>query len=50
MAITCSKWERLIEKAEREGNKGKSLEFREKLVECIVYMRRGGLSPGGVGQ
>ena len=37
MAVTCSKWERLIEKADREGNKEKALEFREKLVECIVY-------------
>ncbi len=37
MAITCSKWEKLIDKVEREGNKEKSLEFREKLVECIVY-------------
>ncbi|GAB6946880.1 hypothetical protein JCM16161A_10100 [Vulcanisaeta sp. JCM 16161] len=37
MAITCSKWEGLIEKAEREGNKEKALEFREKLVECVVY-------------
>ncbi|GAB6944926.1 hypothetical protein [Vulcanisaeta sp. JCM 14467] len=37
MTITCSKWEKLVEKAEREGNKEKALEFREKLVECIVY-------------
>ncbi|ADN51086.1 hypothetical protein [Vulcanisaeta distributa] len=37
MAITCSRWEKLIEKAEREGNKEKALEFREKLVECVVY-------------
>ncbi|WP_054841905.1 hypothetical protein [Vulcanisaeta distributa] len=37
MAITCSRWEKLIEKAEREGNKEKALEFREKFVECVVY-------------
>ena len=37
MAIACSRWEKLIEKVERDGNKEKSLEFREKLVECIVY-------------
>jgi hypothetical protein len=34
---TCSKWERLITWAEREGNSAKALEFKEKLVECIVY-------------
>ncbi len=37
MGITCSKWERLIAWAESEGNKEKALEFKEKLVECIVY-------------
>lgn len=37
MSITCSRWEKLIEKAEREGNKEKALEFRERLVECVIY-------------
>jgi hypothetical protein len=36
-AQPCSKWEKLIELAEKEGNKEKVLEFKEKLVECIVY-------------
>jgi hypothetical protein len=34
---TCSRWERLIAWAEKEGNSYKALEFKEKLVECIVY-------------
>ncbi|MEM0484084.1 MAG: hypothetical protein QW434_05240 [Pyrobaculum sp.] len=34
---TCGKWERLITWAEKEGNSYKALEFKEKLVECIVY-------------
>ncbi|ADY02441.1 hypothetical protein VMUT_2245 [Vulcanisaeta moutnovskia 768-28] len=46
MAVTCSRWERLIEKAEREGNKEKALEFREKLVECVVYMAQGLIARG----
>ncbi len=33
----CDKWEKLILLAEREKNTAKSLEFREKLVECVVY-------------
>ncbi|MGC9050738.1 hypothetical protein [Pyrobaculum sp.] len=33
----CGKWERLIMWAEKEGNSAKALEFKEKLVECIVY-------------
>ena len=33
----CIKWEKLIEHAEKNNNKEKSLEFKEKLVECIVY-------------
>jgi len=33
----CSKWESLITWAEKGGNSYKALEFREKLVECIVY-------------
>ncbi|CCC80733.1 hypothetical protein [Thermoproteus tenax] len=35
--MACERWERLMAWAEREGNKAKALEFKEKLVECIVY-------------
>ncbi|WP_069806626.1 hypothetical protein [Vulcanisaeta thermophila] len=35
--MRCSDWERLINEAERSGNREKALEFREKFVECIVY-------------
>ncbi|MEZ0319317.1 MAG: hypothetical protein ABWK05_04900 [Pyrobaculum sp.] len=34
---TCVRWERLVVWADKEGNKQKALEFKEKLVECIVY-------------
>ncbi|ACB40424.1 hypothetical protein [Pyrobaculum neutrophilum] len=37
---TCARWERLISWAEKNGNKLKALEFKEKLVECIVYTAR----------
>lgn len=33
----CARWERLIAWAEKEGNTAKALEFKEKLVECVVY-------------
>lgn len=33
----CARWERLVAWAEKNGNKEKALEFKEKLVECIVY-------------
>jgi len=33
----CSKWENLIVWAEKGGNNYKALEFKEKLVECIIY-------------
>lgn len=33
----CSKWEKLVTWAEKEGNVAKALEFKEKLVECVVY-------------
>ncbi|MFN3804722.1 MAG: hypothetical protein ACK4SY_06675 [Pyrobaculum sp.] len=33
----CAKWEKLAALAERGGNSHKALEFKEKLVECIVY-------------
>jgi len=33
----CSKWENLIVWAEKGGNSYKALEFKEKLVECIIY-------------
>jgi len=35
--MSCRRWERLIEWAARNENKQKELEFKEKLVECIVY-------------
>ncbi len=37
MPSPCSRWEDLMLKMEREGNTFKALEFKEKLVECIVY-------------
>ncbi|MFB6469998.1 MAG: hypothetical protein TU36_001995 [Vulcanisaeta sp. AZ3] len=37
MSTPCNRWEVLINEAEKTGNKEKALEFREKLVECIVY-------------
>lgn len=33
----CARWERLIAWAEKSGNTQKTLEFKEKLVECVVY-------------
>ncbi|MCC6019966.1 MAG: hypothetical protein LM577_01150 [Thermoproteaceae archaeon] len=47
-AVACARWERLAAWAEREGNSRKALEFKEKLVECVVYtaqerVRRGKL-------
>ncbi len=33
----CSRWERLYQHALQSGNREKALEFKEKLVECIVY-------------
>ncbi len=33
----CTRWERLYQHALQSGNKEKALEFKEKLVECIVY-------------
>ncbi|AEA13345.1 hypothetical protein TUZN_1885 [Thermoproteus uzoniensis 768-20] len=38
--MVCERWERLMQQAERQGNKGKALEFKEKLVECLVYQTR----------
>ncbi len=35
--MACEKWERLMQLAERQNNKAKALEFKEKLVECLVY-------------
>ncbi len=35
--LTCSRWENLYNKALKDGNELKALEFKEKLVECIVY-------------
>lgn len=35
--MSCSRWERLIDWAARNKNEYKMLEFKEKLVECIVY-------------
>lgn len=35
--MACEKWERLMQSAERQNNKTKALEFKEKLVECLVY-------------
>ncbi len=37
MPISCTRWERLYNLALQNGNKEKALEFKEKLVECIVY-------------
>jgi len=34
---TCTRWERLVYWAEKGGNSHKALEFKEKLVECIIY-------------
>ncbi len=39
----------MIEWADREGNREKSLEFREKLVECIVYTVQGLIARGRSG-
>ncbi|ABL87799.1 conserved hypothetical protein [Pyrobaculum islandicum DSM 4184] len=33
----CTRWERLVTWAEKDGNNYKALEFKEKLVECIIY-------------
>ena len=33
----CHRWERLYNHAVSQGNQLKALEFKEKLVECIVY-------------
>ena len=33
----CNRWENLYRLALEQGNEVKALEFREKLVECIVY-------------
>lgn len=35
--MSCGRWEKLMAAAERGGNKGKALEFMEKLVECFAY-------------
>jgi hypothetical protein len=43
---TCGRWERLIAWAEKEGNSYKALEFKEKLVECIVYTAQEKISRG----
>jgi len=43
---TCTRWERLISWAEKEGNSYKALEFKEKLVECIVYTAQEKVSKG----
>ena len=37
MPQPCSRWEELMLRMEGEGNAYKALEFKEKLVECIVY-------------
>ncbi len=33
----CTRWENLYKWAVEQGNELKALEFKEKLVECIVY-------------
>jgi len=33
----CNRWENLYKWALDQGNELKALEFKEKLVECIVY-------------
>jgi len=33
----CRRWENLYNWALTQGNQFKALEFKEKLVECIVY-------------
>ncbi|NPA23219.1 MAG: hypothetical protein GXO23_02860 [Crenarchaeota archaeon] len=33
----CDRWERLYQQALQSGNKEKALEFKEKIVECVVY-------------
>lgn len=33
----CHRWENLYNWAIEQGNQAKALEFKEKLVECIVY-------------
>jgi len=38
---TCTRWERLVSWAEKGGNSHKALEFKEKLVECIIYTSTG---------
>ncbi len=35
--VSCRRWENLYNKAVSDGNNEKALEFKEKLVECIVY-------------
>ncbi|OYT25551.1 MAG: hypothetical protein B6V02_03360 [Thermoprotei archaeon ex4572_64] len=35
--VNCRRWENLYSKALSDGNNEKALEFKEKLVECIVY-------------
>ncbi len=37
MPVSCTRWERLYNHALQSGNREKALEFKEKLVECIVY-------------
>ncbi len=43
---TCTRWERLVSWAEKEGNSYKALEFKEKLVECVVYTAQEKVSKG----
>jgi hypothetical protein len=47
---TCGRWERLIAWAEKEGNSYKALEFKEKLVECIVYTAQEKISRASFGR
>ncbi|KUO85499.1 MAG: hypothetical protein RXQ56_05230 [Thermoproteus sp.] len=38
--MVCERWERLMQHAERQGNREKALGLKEKLVECLVYRMR----------
>ena len=49
MAV-CARWERLVAWAEKEGNKWKALEFKEKLVECLVYTAAERVKKGKLGE
>ncbi|MFN7106369.1 MAG: hypothetical protein ACK4M3_07300, partial [Pyrobaculum sp.] len=43
-----ARWEKLMAWAEKGGNSHKVLEFKEKLVECIVYTAREMISRGKI--